>query len=102
MYSLSVTLSLRPESLSPILNNESPNLSTSRCKLSSFTYFDLPLIVRRPRLRNALNDARLMSHLVALDELLGGQVIHMHAFDVVDEVLRYFAHFILLEEVAVL
>jgi hypothetical protein len=43
-----------------------------------------------------------MSHLVALDELLGGQVIHMHAFDVVDEVLRYFAHFILLEEVAVL
>jgi hypothetical protein len=43
-----------------------------------------------------------MSHLVALDELLGGQVIHMHAFDVVDEVLRYFAHFILLEKVAVL
>lgn len=107
MYSRSVTLSFLPESLSPILNSASPKRSTSlytdnEFEFESFTYFDLPFFVGWPLLGNSLDNHRLVSRFVPLDELLYSEVVNVDALDVVNEIIRHLAHIVLLEKVLIL
>lgn len=66
------------------------------------SYLDLPFLIGRPLVCDALDDARLVADLVLVDELLSGQVIDVDAIDVVNEIIWNLADFVLLVEVLVL
>ena len=99
MYSFSVTFNLRPESLSPILNKESPKRSQSRCnkvrsdKLAIYetyvesTYLELPLLHATPCVCDSCDDAWFVSFLVALNELFDSQVVDINSLNRVCESL---------------
>ena len=106
-------MSLRPESLSPTLNREWPNLSNRRYKkrLSStavvvdgrVTYLELPFLVAGPGLCHTCDNARFATSLIPLDELLYRDIVHVHALDRVPEVCWVidFEKFVLAAPVAV-
>ena len=108
MYSFMVTLSFRPESLSPTLNRKSPNRSNNlyrdkkldkNCEFLNkkiytliegrrLTYLELPFLVSGPGFWDTCDDARPIASLVTFNELLNCQVIDVDSFDSVCEGLR--------------
>ena len=111
-----VTLSFLPESLSPILNSESPKRSHNLCnnvilnnyglrrrKYIPATYLDLPFLVSLPGIGHASDNARSVTSLVSLDKLFHCQVIHSDPLNGVREHLWvvYLEQIVLLLPVAI-
>jgi len=106
-----VTFSFLPESLSPTLKRESPNLSTSlyvrmRKGVSEgrVTYLELPLLHASPVVGHACDDAGSASFLVSFDELFDSNFVYIDSLNGVSEVGRifYLEEFVLATPVTIL
>ena len=108
-YSFNVIFNLRPESLSPILKSEFPNLSTSLysekslLKLSSFAYIKLPLFHARPIICHSSYYHWFGSLLIFLYELFNRDIINVDSlYRVLERVILDFQDIILSAPVSIL
>lgn len=114
-YSFIVTFSFLPESLSPTLKSESPNLSESlyaqkRKRICCWlvmclpTYLELPFLHATPVVWNTCDNAWTAPFLVSFDEFFDSKVIDVDPLNSVCKCVRvvYFKEFVLSTPIAIL